>query len=380
MSTNSESHDEMQTQFRHCPLLGTARDPMTRATFPIQEHRCYSIEGPQKINLQHQLDFCLTDHYPACTRYESSMKRLAALSPAPSTAESAASALAVDSQAVRRNPEDEGTGPQENQLKRSRLPLVLLVLVTLALFSIALVLINQARMGSTPASAIQAAKTTTVTFSPIAAGTGSTAVALKSNPTLAATAVTTTRSTPASSIVSESTPAGLVLLSEVAEQEKNLRTGHLEATIQYGGGNQASNQVEFDMGDANHPPRLHIITTYQNSQEKQTLERLVIGGQAWQRQGNGPWIKTTDMEGAWEQVQTFLPHADAVSQANTNSGGTTINELRWYDPSRNMDVTCKVDPSTAIPEEMTQVMRSTNSVLTVVYGGWNTPVNINPPQ
>jgi hypothetical protein len=171
----------------------------------------------------------------------------------------------------------------------------------------------------------------------------------------------------------------VAVLQQVAAAEAALRTGQLEATIDYGNGTRSAAQVRFDLGDTGRVPRLHIITTYQSATGTQTLERITIGDKAWQRQPNGPWTAIAEQEGAWGQVQTFLPHAASVSNPESVSGTNPV-VLRWYGADRDTEVTLSVDPATGVPRELRQVGRTTGQVLTVTYSGWNTAVEITPPQ
>jgi hypothetical protein len=163
----------------------------------------------------------------------------------------------------------------------------------------------------------------------------------------------------------------------VAAAEATLRTGELEATIDYGGGSRAAARVRFDLGDAQHVPRLHMITTYQSATGRQTSERITIGDQSWQRQPDGQWMTVVEQEGAWGQVQNFLPHAAPVTNAEIASHDPTI--LYWYDSGLDADITLRIDPSTGAPHELRQVPRHRGVGLSVTYSGWNNPVDIAPP-
>jgi len=178
-------------------------------------------------------------------------------------------------------------------------------------------------------------------------------------------------------VLSSGTPSVATVLQQVTKAEKALRTGELQALVDYGQGSRSLARVRFDLGDAEHAPRLHIITTYESANGSQTSERIIIGDQSWQRQPDGRWASVTEEEGVWGQVQTFLPHAAEISNAEIESGDPTI--LQWYEVGRDADVTLQIDPATGIPHELRQVGRTTKMILTVLYNGWNTAVEIMPP-
>lgn len=173
-------------------------------------------------------------------------------------------------------------------------------------------------------------------------------------------------------------PTAAEVLRQVAAAEAALRTGQLEGTIDYGNGTRSSAQVRFDLGADGGVPRLHIVTTYQSASGTQTVERITIGDKAWQRQPGGEWTTIAEQEGAWGQVQTFLPHAASITSAETDSS-TGPALLHWYDAVHDADMTLQVDLATGVPRELRQVTRGTGLALTVIYSGWNTPVEINPP-
>ncbi len=52
-----------------CPKLGFADDPANHYSRPTQLHRCYALEPPERISIDHQRRFCLTGQYPSCPRY-----------------------------------------------------------------------------------------------------------------------------------------------------------------------------------------------------------------------------------------------------------------------------------------------------------------------
>ncbi len=169
------------------------------------------------------------------------------------------------------------------------------------------------------------------------------------------------------------------LLNQVAEAEETLRTGQFEAAIDYGNGNRSSARMRFDFGDAQQSPRVHITTTYESAEGTQTVERITVGATTWERQPDGSWTTVSAQAVVWDQVQMFLPHAAAASDAEIVRGANTV-ELHWDDAGRDAEVTLLVDPDTGTPQEMRRLSRATGLALTVTYSGWNTPVEIRPPD
>jgi hypothetical protein len=77
-------------------------------------------------------------------------------------------------------------------------------------------------------------------------------------------------------------------------------------------------------------------------------------------------------------LHRFLPRTDAALDAQQPPGLSAV--LTWYDPERNADVTLEVDPDTNVPVRMTEADRGSERVLVVTYTGWNTVVDITPPE
>jgi hypothetical protein len=174
-------------------------------------------------------------------------------------------------------------------------------------------------------------------------------------------------------------PSAAAVRQQVAAAEAALRTGQVDATIEYGTGTRSSATARFDFGDGGRPPRLHLTTVYQAATETQTVERIVIGEQWWQRQPDGSWGMIPPEEGVWGQIQAYLPQVRSVASIEPDTGPPTAPVLRWYDAGRNADVTLTIDPATGVPREMRQVARGSGTTLTAIYSHWNTPVEINPP-
>lgn len=169
------------------------------------------------------------------------------------------------------------------------------------------------------------------------------------------------------------------VLQQVAQVEAALQTGQFDVTINYSDGTRSVARVLFDLGDAGREPRPHISTTYEGAEGSRRMERITLGDRSWQSQPDGHWLATVDQEGVWwGQVQVFLPHAATVSSAQVNSEGN-IAAVRWYEAGRDADVILNVDAATHIPQDLRQVTRGTDVVVTVIYSGWNMPVEITSP-
>jgi hypothetical protein len=74
-----------------------------------------------------------------------------------------------------------------------------------------------------------------------------------------------------------------------------------------------------------------------------------------------------------------LPRA-AAAASPTVSGGSDAVELRWFEATREADVSVQVDPTTGIPSALRRAPRGEGPVFTVAYRAWNTPVDIQPPS
>jgi hypothetical protein len=174
-------------------------------------------------------------------------------------------------------------------------------------------------------------------------------------------------------------PSAVTLLRRVVAAEAMLQSGQFDATIDYAGGNGSSATVSFDFGPGQRMPRFQIASAYKSSSGTQTVERVTIGDQSWERHPDGTWAERAPQEGVTDQVQVFLPHANAITSAQlaiVPNGAV----LSWYDADRDVDVTLAVDPSTGVPRELREVTRFTGSTLMVTYTDWNSPVDINPPK
>jgi membrane protease YdiL (CAAX protease family) len=182
----------------------------------------------------------------------------------------------------------------------------------------------------------------------------------------------------ASPLPSAEPPSARDVLHRIAAAEATLQTGQFEATIDYGNGNRSSARVRFDLGNQQRVPRFQITSMYTGTAGIQTTERITIGDQSWQRELDGDWSARPASEAVLDQVRVFLPHADSIANPE-GDGSLQPAVLSWYDAGGDVDVTVVADRASGVPRELRQVARTTNTVLTVTYFAWNTPVEITPP-
>lgn len=165
----------------------------------------------------------------------------------------------------------------------------------------------------------------------------------------------------------------------VTTAEETLRSGEIEATIDYGNDTRTSSRVEFDLGGPDQPPSIHITVTYESPTSSRSMEYIMIGTDSWEREGNGQWTVSPPHEAVWGQIQTYLPRAATTSQP-AETGDTESGEIRWYDPVRDEDVVVSINQQMNVPFGMFRTSRATGTTLAVTYAGWNTVVDITPPD
>lgn len=166
---------------------------------------------------------------------------------------------------------------------------------------------------------------------------------------------------------------------EVAAAEVKLQSGQFDAVLDYGNGVRSASHASFDLGDGQREPRIHLTTTYTNADTIQNSEQILIGERAWHREANGRWVPLAEQEGMWGQLQSFLPHVLAATNPEITRGEQAMT-LRWYDARDDADVTLEVDPATGTPRRLQRTNRTNSQTLTVIYSGWNTPVEIEAPS
>jgi hypothetical protein len=251
----------------------------------------------------------------------------------------------------------------------------------------------------TAPAAVVSASTSTATRNPTPVPSLPTAIPTATSPVGAVGATPTPASMPTSTpstppvrptaqVVSQSTPTsqtptpfapvatGEPVVQRLAAAEANLRSGRMHIVIEYSGGTQMTAEIVFDLQHAS-GPRMRMTSTYTSATNTQTAERILIGAASWERQADGTWLQIQNVEGAWGQLQAYLPHIAAVENVDHDSEQEGL--LIWYEASRGLEITVRVNPVSGVPELMRQVSQQAGTVLTVTYTEWNTTVQIEPP-
>jgi uncharacterized membrane protein len=168
------------------------------------------------------------------------------------------------------------------------------------------------------------------------------------------------------------------LLGLAQSAEADLRTGELEAAIDYGDGTRSTVRIRFDLGDQRVSPRLHSVSIFQGRTGTQTVEQIAIGNLTWRKQGSGPWQVAASQEGLWEQFRGYLPHTTSATMATVaqEADGTT---LRYVDSSASGNAQLVLDPTSGRPFALRRTIPANGLALIVTYAGLNTPITIAPP-
>jgi hypothetical protein len=174
------------------------------------------------------------------------------------------------------------------------------------------------------------------------------------------------------------TPSITELLQRVATAEQTLSAGSIEAMLDYSNGSSASAQLRFDIGSSGQKQRFWIKSTYTGTNGSQVIEHLTIGDQGWERRPDGRWLVGQPQEAIIDQLRVYLPQSDQITQAEQSSDSDTTT-LRWYDASRNADMSLTIDQDTGVPRELRRIVRESGVKLVVVYAQWNAPVDIAAP-
>jgi hypothetical protein len=175
------------------------------------------------------------------------------------------------------------------------------------------------------------------------------------------------------------TPSIAELLRRIATAEQTLSAGSIEAMLNYSNGSSASAQLRFDIGSTGQKQRFWIRSTYTDTNGSQVIERMTIGDQGWERQPDGRWLVGQPQEAIIDQLRVYLPQSDQITQAEQSSDSDTTT-LRWYDASRNADMSLTIDQDTGVPRELRRIVRESGVKLVVVYAQWNAPVDIAAPD
>jgi hypothetical protein len=393
-----------------CPHLGLRADPASIFMTPTEEHRCQVAGHRQRIDLGHQATFCLSDSFEACPRFS-------AVSAPPASPKLTEKLRKWRGLAVGR--------PSPMIWRPIQVIILIILLVSLglafvlwralderpALTALPAPVVREERIvgpatgvgtsppsvGAAPQQAFRAEAVATgsaratatvapggvaIATSPAPqAATGGELAATRSVASTSVSVAVTLQPSPTAEATPRATAATLLgtAAAAVAEAEVALRTGEIEAEIDYGAGRHGSARLVFDRGQAGTPPRLQVTTTYGSGADGHTTERIVIGERSWERQSGGAWTAGQTRESVLGQIRAYLPGLEPGSEPGVESNGQ-IAVLRWYDAARDVDVVLHVDPSTGVPRQKRRVTRATGSVLTVAYGAWNTPVEIAAPD
>jgi len=221
------------------------------------------------------------------------------------------------------------------------------------------------------------ARATTATPTAASAAAVSAPPATRTAPPSVVSTPTVIPTQPPATASPSATPAAADILARVAAAEAALRSGQFEALIDYNAQSHSTALVRFDLGDDRQAPRFQITSVYTGTGGAQTVERIAIGERAWNRQARG-WLVGPAREGIADQIRVFLPQAQPVAQVEVVHTGDATT-LRWYDQSRDADVTLVVDTASAVPRQLRTVARASGTVFVVIYRAWNVAVEIRPP-
>jgi hypothetical protein len=203
--------------------------------------------------------------------------------------------------------------------------------------------------------------------------------------TVAAAQATTAPATAAPEPLSQAAPkqlpaldrSAVEILQQVEATVDSMRTGQLNASLDYGKGNRSSASVTFDLGDGAAPAGIHINTTYAGASGRQTSERVTIADRTWQRLADSGWIDQPAVESVRGELRAFLPALDsAVNVVATDE--TELLALHWLGANGD-DITLLIEPDSNLPRQLRQLSGATGTLFTVEYQSWNTPVEIDPP-
>ncbi len=176
-----------------------------------------------------------------------------------------------------------------------------------------------------------------------------------------------------------STAEATELLVQLAQAEAELRSGVFQATITPAKGTATETSIRFDLGSPSRVPVMELTTTSEGDGGQETVKTIRIGSRAWVQQGNSDWQLRASRESVADQVQAFLPQAEAAVAPVSISDTDTL-QLRWQDVTGNSTVVVEVDRDTGVPQSMRRENTATGEVLMVVYEGWNAPVEVLPPE
>lgn len=198
----------------------------------------------------------------------------------------------------------------------------------------------------------------------------------------AATAPATAAPEPSPQAAPEQLPtlerSAVEILQQVKATVDRMRTGQLDASLDYGKGNRSSASVTFDLGDGAAPAGIHIRTTYAGPSGRQTSERITIGDRTWQRQADSAWVDQPAVESVRGELRAFLPALDSPVNVEATDE-IELLALHWSGANGD-DVTLLIEPDSNLPRQLRQLSGATGTLFTVDYQSWNTPAEIVPPE
>ncbi|MEM8536145.1 MAG: hypothetical protein AAGF95_35295, partial [Chloroflexota bacterium] len=179
----------------------------------------------------------------------------------------------------------------------------------------------------------------------------------------------------ATTVPTDTEPAGV--LDQVAQARADLRSGQIEAIFDYGDGTSATISATFDRGDTDVSPRIQMTTTDQSPYGTQTLSRITIGDEMWERRDDEAWEQLSTALAVETQLQNLLPRTAAAANPTieTDDDRTVVE---WYDPHREAEVQVLLNGD-GLPQELREIRQANQAVVTVNYQAWNMPVEIVPP-
>jgi len=182
--------------------------------------------------------------------------------------------------------------------------------------------------------------------------------------------------TSAPTIMPSRTPSGIASTPQnVIRIIEGVRSGALVGRIQYSNDTVATIQFRFaTLAGQREPTTFASTTTYQATTGTRTDQRIVVGNRAWTRAADQSWNPST-AQNPQQEIEAFLPPVGSLLAATSDANGVFV----WYDSRRDAELRLELDPSTGTPSRLTQTSRSTGTILSVQYQGWNTPESITPP-
>jgi hypothetical protein len=171
-------------------------------------------------------------------------------------------------------------------------------------------------------------------------------------------------------------PDAAALTRREIAAESTVSAGEFAVTVTYPNGTYSRQEVRFDFRDAA-TPRLQLTATFEGANTTETVERIVIGDRAWQRDSSAPWRAITVPADKRDLIANLLPHLERVADAGVAFDGANAL-LRWQDSDG--DALLRVDPVTGAPQELTRTTPASGMSLAARYVRWGSAAPITPPE